>query len=365
MTDIQAQLICERCGQTIDDRLAWRCESCGGPLWFADLPPFDADSIRQHEWSLWRYAAMLPVIRRFSLGEGMTPLVPTTSSEVPFLAKLEFVSATGSYKDRGVSVMLNHLLGLGVEAVVEDSSGNAGASVAAYAGGIGMEASIYVPAEAPSNKINQIARYGAHVVEVSGPRDAVTAACEEAAQQAAYATHAWNPFYLAGQMTGAWEIWEQMGRRAPDAVVCPVGQGGLFLGLARGFQALEEAGLIDRLPRMFAAQSSAFDPIVRAWEAGSEAPLEPAGGDTIADGIKIAAPVRGREILAAIRASDGGAFRVDETSINDAQTTLAKRGLYVEPTSAVPMAALNAVQDRLGQPAEIVIPLTGSGLKAG
>lgn len=364
MTDNQVQLICERCGQPCDNLLAWRCETCGGPLWFARLPPFDPEAIRQHEWSLWRYAALLPVIRRFSLGEGMTPLIPAATN-MPFLAKLEFVSPTGSFKDRGVAVMLNHLLGQDVAAVVEDSSGNAGAAVAAYASNIGMAASIYVPAQAPPNKISQIARYGAAVVKVSGPRAAATRACEEAARQNAYATHAWNPFYLAGQMTSAWEIWEQMGQRAPDAVVCPVGQGGLFLGLARGFQTLHEAGLIDRLPRLFAAQTSAYDPIVRAWEAGSDDPLEPTGGHTLADGIKIAAPVRGREILAVIRGSEGGAFRVDEEAVKDTQSTLAGHGLYVEPTSAVPVAALHAVQARLEGHAEIVVPLTGSGLKAG
>lgn len=364
MADLDLQLVCGRCNQPAGP-LAWRCAACGGPLEIANLPPFDPAAIRQYEWSLWRYAAMLPTVRRFSLGEGMTPLIPLKVLDAPFLAKLEYLSPTHSYKDRGVAVMLNYLLSLGVESIVEDSSGNAGASVAAYAGGIGMAARIFVPASAPTTKKAQIARFGATVAEVKGSREDVTAACLEAAQEAgtAYASHAWSPLYLAGQMTCAWELWEQMGRRAPTAVVCPVGQGGLLLGMARGFAALHAAGLINRPPRLYAVQSAACDPLVRAWEAGVDEPRPMTGGHTLADGIKIGSPVRGREVLAALRTSDGAALRVEDEAAMAARARLAERGLFVEPTSAVAVAALGAVQEHLGGPAEIVIPLTGSGLK--
>jgi len=354
--------ICDSC-HAVAGPLDWRCPVCAGPLHLEGLPGFDPAAIRRHEWSLWRYAAMLPVARRFSLGEGMTPLVPTSVGGIPFLAKLEYLLPTGSYKDRGVAVMLNHLLACGVEAVVEDSSGNAGASVAAYASGIGMAARIFVPAGAAEGKKAQIARFGAQLVEVPGPRAAVTAACEMAAQETTYASHAWHPCFIAGEMTAAWELWEQMGRRAPDAVACPVGQGGLLLGLVEGFRALLAAGAIERLPRFYAVQSAACDPVVRAWEANADVPTPAAVGETIADGIKIALPVRGRAILAAIRASGGAALRVDDGAIRAAQHTLAKHGLLVEPTSAVPVAALPAILAHVGPAAEIVVPLTGSGLK--
>ncbi len=357
-----ADVICERCGRAAGP-LDWHCTACSGPLKIADLPPFDPEAIRTHEWSLWRYTAMLPAVRRFSLGEGMTPLVPVALPDKPFLAKLEYLSPTASYKDRGMAVMFNHLLAHGVEAVVEDSSGNAGASLAAYAGGIGIDARVFVPADAPAGKKTQIARFGATLVEVTGSRADVTAACEKAAQDIPYASHAWNPFYLAGQMTIAWEIWEQMGHRAPDAIVCPVGQGGLLLGLARGFAALHEAGLIAHVPRLYAIQSAACDPIVKAWEAEHDAPIPVSSGETIAGGIKITAPVRGREVLAALRGSGGAAYRVSDSAITAAQTILAAHGLFVEPTSAVPVAALDRVQAHLDRAAEIVIPLTGSGLK--
>ena len=276
MADNPITLVCSACGQ-VAAPTAWRCTACGGVLEIEGLPPFDTDAIRTHEWSLWRYGAMLPASRRFSLGEGMTPLVPVhTGNGVPFLAKLEYLNPTSSYKDRGTAVMLNTLLSYEVEAVIEDLSGNAGASIAAYAAGIGMQARIFVPAAAPPAKKGMIARFGAEVVEVGGTRADVSAAVEQAAAETVYASHAWNSLFIAGQMTCAWEIWEQMSRRAPAAVVCPIGQGLLFLGLYRGFKALLDAGLIDRMPRLFGAQSAAYDPIVRAVESGAE-DADPAG----------------------------------------------------------------------------------------
>jgi threonine synthase len=356
------QLICSRCDAPADP-LDWRCTTCGGPLEIANLPAFNADAIRQHEWSIWRYAAMLPTYRRFSLGEGMTPLVPVKIGSTPFLAKQEYLSPTASYKDRGTAVLLNYLLEHGVTSVVEDSSGNAGASLAAYSGGIGLEAEIYVPDTAPAGKKTQISRFGAQLVAVEGSRADVTTACEQAAATSTYASHAWNPLFIAGQMTCAWEIWEQMGQRAPGAIVCPVGQGGLLLGLARGFTMLLDAGLIDNMPRLYGVQSTAYDSVVRAWENGSDQPDGSTQGDTVADGIRIAQPVRGQAVMAAIGASDGAAFRVEDERILEARTALALQGLFVEPTSAVAVAALPQVMDHLGDLTEIVIPLTGSGLK--
>ncbi len=364
MVDPTYRLVCEHCKAPAEP-LDWRCAQCSGPLRIANLPAFDADAIRQHEWSLWRYAKMLPAVRRFSLGEGMTPLVPVNIADIPFLAKLDYLMPSGSYKDRGVAVMLNYLLDHGIESVIEDSSGNAGASVAAFAGGIGLKARIFIPATAPDNKKRQIRRFGAELVEVEGLRTAVTEACESAAEETTYASHSWNPYFLAGQMTGAWELWEQMGQRAPEAVVCPVGQGGLLLGLYDGFAVLLEAGLIERMPRLYAVQSEAYNSVVRAWENDADEPDDLTSGDTIADGIRIARPLRGRRILRAVRATDGAAFQIDEDSIRAAQDALAKRGLYVEPTSAAPVAALPAVQQHLGKMSEIVVPLTGSGLKTG
>ena len=138
-----------------------------------------------------------------------------------------------------------------------------------------------------------------------------------------------------------------------------------FLGLARGFKALHEAGLIERFPRLFAAQSAGCDPIVRGWEDGLDDPPSVTQQPSVADGITTANPVRGREVLAAIRESEGAAFRVDDEAALAAQAMLAGQGLYVEPTSAVAVAALGMARALMDPRAEFVVPLTGNGLKAG
>lgn len=352
--------LCARCGQPAGP-LDWRCEACGSPLKLRQRPEFHETAVTD-EWSLWRYAALLPVQRRFSLGEGATPLVLTHLPDGPVYAKLEYLNPTGSYKDRGTALLVNHLLAHGVGQVVEDSSGNAGASLAAYASAGGIRARIFAPASAPAGKRRLIAA-GAELVEVDGLRSAVTAACREAARTVVYASHAWSPLFIAGQMTCAWEIWEQLGRRAPDAVVCPVGQGGLLLGLAEGFAALRRAGLIAQLPRLYAVQSAACDPVVCAWETGRDEPAAVADQPTIADGIVVNQPVRGLEILRALRQTGGMALRVDDAAIRQAQTALHQRGLLVEPTSAAAAAALPTVRAHAGGGALIVLALTGSGLK--
>lgn len=354
----QPQLISERTGEPAGP-LDWQSE--GGRITIANVPPFDADAIVAHDWSLWRYGAMLPAEKRFSLGEGGTPLTRTEINGLPVYAKLEYLNPTGSFKDRGTAVIVNHLLAHGVTDVVEDSSGNAGASLAAYTSATGIHARIFAPASAPQGKKKLIAAFGAELVEIPGPRINTTEACLKAAETTVYATHAWSPFFLAGQMTCAWEIWEQLGRRAPDAIVCTVGHGGLFIGLARGFRALLDAGLIERMPRLFAVQSAACDPVVQAWERGLDVPEAVVQQPGVADGIAVTLPVHGAEILAVVRSTGGAALRVDDAAILTAQQLLHKRGLMVEPTSAVPAAAL--LLTKLTPDATIVMPLTGNGLK--
>ncbi len=341
--------------------LDWQLNS--EKLAIANLPAFDEQAIIENEWSLWRYAAMLPVERRVSLGAGLTPLIPTEFDGIRFQAKLEYLNPTGSFKDRGTTVLVNHLLTHNVTEVIEDSSGNAGASLAAYTGAAGIKARIFVPAGAPVGKKNLIAAFGAEIVAVPGSRVAATAACLEAAQTTVYASHAWSPFFVAGQMTCAWEIWEQLGRRVPDAIITCVGHGGLFLGLDRGFQALLDAGLIKTLPRLYAAQSASCDPIVRAWEQDLET-VEPVEQQpSVADGIAVTTPVHGAEILSTLRATNGAALRVTDDAILTAQQQLWQRGLMIEPTSAVPVAALKQIMAEIGTDATVIVPLTGSGLK--
>lgn len=354
-----AALICGGCDKRPTES-DWRCGSCGGALELAGLPAFDAARIAAGDFSLWRYADMLPVSRSFSLGEGMTPLVPVSLSNGDFTAKLEHLNPTGSFKDRGTAVMLNHLAANGARNVIDNSSGNAGASLAAYAGAAGLKARVFVPAATAVESKKQLIRsFGGAISESLNYLADVYAA----AKNATYASHAWNPYFVLGQQTAAWEIWEQLGRRAPEALAAPVGHGGLFLGCFRGFKALREAGLIDALPRMIAVQSAGVDPIVRGWAAGGRRPPKIAPAQSVADGILVDEPVRGEQILSALHESGGFALRVDNAAILAAQRAMHQAGHIIEATSAAPVAALAQIRGRIGISAKLVMALTGSGLK--
>ncbi len=358
------QLTCRQC-DNIPQPLDWCCTRCGAPLELSDQSPFDAARIRHGDWSLWRYAEMLPVARQVTLGAGGTPLVETMWDGLPVCAKLDYTNPTGSYKDRGIETLINYYLALRVQDVVEDSSGNAGASLATYAAAAGVRARIFAPTSAPTGKKRAIAA-AAELVEIEGTRADVTEACLKAVDAgAAYASHAWSPLFVCGQQTLAWELWEQVGG-APAAVVMPAGQGLLLLGVAHGFRALHAAGLIDHLPRLYAVQSAACDPFVRGFEQGLDAPVRVVPGATLADGVVIGQPVRGKQVLAAIYESGGAALRCDEAALATAHHKLGRLGLYAEPTSALTAAALPQVRAHLGDVAgPIVLVLTGHGLKTG
>ena len=354
-----AAAICNLCG-SVADALDWRCRACDGSLDLVDLPAFDHSAINASDFSLWRFAALLPVERRFSLGEGLTPLVPANLDGRRFHAKLEYLNPSGSFKDRGTSVMLNHLAAHGATNVIDNSSGNAGASLAAYASAAGLSATVYVPAATVvESKKRLISAFGGAIIESQDYLADVYAAAETAT----YASHAWNPYFVLGQQTAAWETWEQLGRRAPDAVATPLGHGGLFLGFYRGFKALRAAGLIDRLPRMIAVQSAGVDPIVRGWEARSKQPPPVTPSQSVADGILVDVPVRGEQILEALYDSDGFALRVENDAILSAQQAMHATGFMIETTSAVTAAALPQIRQRIGDDAELVMAFTGSGLK--
>lgn len=348
----------------------WRC-SCGSPLEFAADPGPDSGTdlapAVDPEEGLWAFSEWLPVERRVSLGEGSTPLVSAGDpwgESVSF--KLEYVFPTGSFKDRGATTTLSRAVELGVEHVIEDSSGNAGAAIATYAARAGIDAEIYVPAEVKESKLATIERAGARPVRVEGGRAAVTEACLEAVEggEGWYASHAWNPAFFAGTETFALEIAAQRGWSVPDAVVCPVGHGTLFLGAYWGFSALYDAGITDRLPRLLGAQSEAAAPIADAVASG-DTEGDDNGEETIADGIRIDAPARREEILEAIEVTNGDAIALGDDRIAGTLDRLHRGGFYVEATSAVAPAALERYRELgvLEAGADVVVPLTGSGLK--
>ncbi|MBL8058431.1 MAG: pyridoxal-phosphate dependent enzyme, partial [Anaerolineales bacterium] len=327
--------------------------------------PFDPAQVEPRAPGIWRYRHTFPLpadTAPVSLGEGGTALVPvTTAGRTVFLLQ-EGRNPTGSFKDRGMAVLMAGLRAAGVTAAIEDSSGNAGASFAGYAARAGLQARVFVPAGASGPKRRQIEAYGAEVVAIEGPRSqAAEAAQAAAAAGAVYGSHIFNPLGLAGNATAAFEIWEQLGE-APERVILPVGHGTLLLGLHRGFLALRAAGLITRLPRLIAVQVLACAPLWAVYQYGAQGLGWVTEGATLAEGIRVVQPMRGDAVLAAVRETDGAVVIVEEDAILPARAALAGNGLYTEPTGAVAWAALDQLPPA-GGGAEVVI-LTGHGLKS-
>jgi threonine synthase len=372
MPDDPVHFACARCPRILPPtERVWRCP-CGGPLDLVlPIPRLAPEALAGRAPDLWRYREALPPLPEpVSLGEPVTPLVPMEHRGATVWLKCDYLLPTGSYKDRGSAVLMSHLRAQGIRRAVEDSSGNAGASLAAYAARAGIELTVFCPASASAGKLAQIRLYGAALRLVEGPRALTTEALERHVAETGefYASHLWHPYFVEGIKTAAYELTEQEGWRAPDAVICPVGAGSILLGLYRGFAELLAAKRIPALPRLFAAQAANVSPVYRAFVAGAldVAPVE-APRPTLAEGIALPRPVRGARILEALRASSGGAAAVGEAEIGEAVRTLGRAGFCIEPTSAVVLPAFDQLvaAGRLGRDERVVLYLSGFGLKAG
>lgn len=344
----------------------WRGDD-GSPLMVSDLPGAVRSQIDDTVNSQWRYAAALPVpLEPVTLGEGRTPLLQRRLSGREVLLKTELVNPTASFKDRGSSVMISMLRAQGIASVLEDSSGNGGSSVAAYAAAAGIDAQILAPESTSPSKILQSRVHGAEVELIPGSRQNTADEALRRSAQRFYASHNWHPFFLQGTKLIAYEIWEDLGFTAPEAVLMPAGAGSLVLGCWIGFSELLRAGQIDRLPRLLVTQPEACSPLVAAFRSGAQAVQPASWGPTLAEGTAIARPVRDVEVLRAVRQTRGAMTAVAEESLIPAAQQLARTGIYAEPTSAqvLPALELFAQQGQLGADGAVVAILTGSGLKA-
>jgi threonine synthase len=364
-------LVCREDGRHLPaDGGAWRCP-CGGLLDLAPGPALDPAEAAREGPSLWRWRHTFgwaddAVWRRVTLGEGGTPLVALAAEQPRVLAKLDFLMPTLSFKDRGAAVLVTLAAMVGARRLIADSSGNAGTAIAAYASRAGLPCQVYVPAATSPAKLAALRAHGATVVSVPGTREETAAAAQEAVAQtgAFYASHVFQPVFFEGTKTFAFEVWEQLGRRPPDQVVVPVGNGTLLLGVHAGFGELQRAGLISAAPRLIGVQAAACNPLERAWRAGA-AVAEPADNlGTAAEGIAIAAPVRSGQILEAVRATGGRFVAVTEEAIGVARQELGHQGLYVEPTAAAAYAGLKTHLEAEPADGVTVWPVCGAGLKA-
>ncbi len=363
----KSDVFCTNCKTAYpQDGVPYRCPNCGGLFDYFGSFIFDAAEVDRSQPGIWCYRSTFklpPDLRPVSLGEGNTPLIWAKSFNKQIAFKCEFTNPSGSFKDRGSAVIAAWLRWHGVTEAVEDSSGNAGASFAAYAARAGIKVRIFVPALASGPKRRQIEAYGAELVPILGSRSDVSEATQKIAEPGmAYASHAYLPFNLPGYATMAYEIVEQLGEM-PGTVVVPVGQGGLLLGLARGFDALRVDNQRGVKPRMIGIQAHACAPLWALYMAGSNKPIPVEENLTIAEGVRVLNPLRKEAVIAYVVDSGGFMHVVEENDILPARDALGKLGFYVEPTSAIVWAALAKIIETLTDP--IVVILTGSGLKYG
>lgn len=374
-------LYCNTCGTVYPlDSPRWQC-SCGGLLQIDWHYTLDLGRVSDRRFTMWRYREAYPVsddAAIVSFREGFPPLLRmpvqgTQGEGAEIYIKQDHLFQSGSYKDRGASVLLSKVRELGITYVVEDSSGNAGCAIASYAAAAGIRSDIYVPATAPPPKIAQIQAYGAHTVSVPGNRDAVAeavAAYLTKNNPPYYAGHAWNPFFLHGTKSFAFEVCEQLGWRAPDTVCIPTGNGTLLLGASLGFSELMEQGIISSLPKLIAVQYEGYTPLITAME-GETTSSRPStrlspSSPPLADGIAISNPIRKDDIVKALHESGGGAVAVTDEEIEEALATAGLHGFFIEPTAAVGLAgAKRYIRGGVGRKDEVIVTVfTGHGLKS-
>lgn len=357
-------LRCYACGRTaaFDERT--RCV-CGEPLQF-DTDPEAFAWPEGSDPGMWHYADLLPVSPPSGVGAaaGGTPLVRTPGLDAGgcrLYLKDEAENPTGSFKDRGSAVGVTYAANAG-RPVGTVSHGNMAMSMAATAAGAGLDCTVLVPADIPEERLAHIARYQPRILRVEGDYGRLYEASLDI--EAIEFVNSDTPLRVAGQKTTAFEICEGFAPDVPDAIVLPVSSGGHTSAIRKALRELRAAGLIDRLPRLYAVQAAACDPIARAFEADAEAvsPVEP--GETIAYSIANADPPSGTRALAAVRETGGAAVSVPDDEIHDAQTRLARDGGFrVEASSAVAYAGLDRLADRgeIRSEDRVVLIATGTG----
>lgn len=378
----EKNLICTECEFKFSpDEPIWQCKKCGSSLtvtyhWEKLQRETGKEGFPDRSPNLWRYKEFLPIKNEaniVSLEEGWTSILDSSyfkrKLNVKLSYKLEFLSPTGSFKDRGTTVMVSRIKGLGIKKIADDSSGNAGSSLACYAAKGGLFCTIYTPEHASEGKLSQIKMYGAKLRTVPGFRHQVTEKIKRDCQSNKdlyYASHNLNPYFIEGTKTLAYEIAEQLNWQVPDHIIFPVGGGALLIGSFNGFKELYKLGWTKRIPKLHGVQSEACPPIVKSFESDLEEVPEVEISETVAEGIHIKKPERSKEILESIRESGGSAVAVTEDDILKYYREIArKEGIFCEPTSAAALAGLAALRKQgiIKKGQSVLIPVTGSGLK--
>ncbi|WP_419777827.1 threonine synthase [Malaciobacter marinus] len=359
--------ICSKCEKTEDIRTHKAKCDCGG-LWklHFHVPKFNLDLVDKNTWGLFRYRKFMPIIddsyKDITLGEGMTPII---EFDKDVLLKMDYFMPTLSFKDRGAAMLISHCKSIGVESVVQDSSGNAGNSIAAYCAKANIKCEIFVPEGTSPKKIDMIKSHNAKVTITDGSRDDCADICRQKVEKEKvfYANHVYNPFFYQGTKTYIYEVYEQL-NRIPKNIFVPLGNGTLFIGVIKALEELLESKLIKSMPNIYAIQSQYCPPFVEAVKNKESKPAKVSLKPTLAEGIAIGVPMRGEEILEYIYKYNIKTIIAPEDKIVESRKILAKKGVYCEHTTAASYAAYLEYCKTNEKLSDCLISMCGAGLKS-
>ncbi|MFD0795242.1 threonine synthase [Mucilaginibacter litoreus] len=329
------------------------------------------------EANMWRYREMLPVIDNLnivSMGEGFTPVIPVenlkqATGDNRVFIKNESGNPTGSFKARGISMAVSKAKELGIKTVAIPTAGNAGGAMSAYAARAGMGAVVYMPKLTPRLFKDECRVYGAEVVEVDGNiSDCAKLVHEQAAQKNWFPISTLRePYRVEGKKTMGYEIAEQFNWQLPDVIFFPTGGGTGLIGICKAFDEMEQLGWIgSKRPRMVAVQSASCCGLVKAFNNGSANAEFIDGGYTIANGLRVPKSYADKQLLKAIRNSNGTALAINDAEMLAGLKELARNeGLFVSPEGAALWQAFKKLKsERWIKDGETVVLInTGSGYK--
>ena len=376
-------LECSRCGLRHErGALHTLCRQCEKPL----LVRYDLvraartltrAALATRQSSLWRYREVLPVAHDehvTTLGEGWTPLLPAPTLGARLglkrlYIKDESTNPTGSFKARGMAVAVSMARELGVQRLVVPSAGNAAGALAAYAARSGLEATLYLPRDAPRANVIECQQSGAEVVLVDGfIRDCGRLIAERKDRDGWFDLSTLKePYRIEGKKTMGYELAEQFGWELPDVILYPTGGGTGLIGMWKAFEEMEQMGWIDsRRPRMISVQAAGCAPIVTAFDAGAEFAEAAASPQTVAAGLRVPAAIGDFMILDILRRSAGRAVAVTDGELVAAVAEVAAtEGVFAAPEGAACLPALRRLleRDEVGKEERVVLFNTGSGFK--
>jgi len=360
---IPFKVMCRNCGKEVrKDEWRWR-HDCGGVL---DII-FDLQGrkfpelIDAKEESIKRYAQLLPVGELPSVHQGWTPIVKKNIAGVEVNFKLEYLSLGGSFKDRGAYVSVAKARELGQKGIIVDSSGNAGIAHSLMGLLSGIDVHVFISKYAPEGKKKLLRLLQANVHEIDGDRMDVNREAIKAEREGLpYVTQWWNPYFIEGEKTMAYEAYEQIG--SVDQVIAPVGSGTILLGLYKGYEELVELQALDKVPKIIAAQACGYSKACEELGARKKCITK----SKLLDGIAEADQPRRGQIVEAVKRTNGYGIIVDDEEIKRPLVELRKLGFIVEPTSAAAYVALKqSIKEGFIEPgSKVLLPLTGSGLKS-